>query len=87
MKIINESELKQLLIDSETLRRLESAGVDNWNGYDDAIWNHYGDFDNSLEDWEDECLPDLLKEFKDLVPSDFTITFTEPFYKNYLEYL
>lgn len=86
MKIIQENDLKRLLIDSETLRRLEELGVDNWDGYDMSIWNRYEDFDKDIEDWETEDLPNLVNEFQDLVPSDFTITFTEPFYKNYLEW-
>lgn len=86
MKLIQDDDLKRLLIDSETLRRLEAMGVDNWVGYEMAIWNDYGNFSNSLKDWEDVCLPNLLEEFSDFTPSDFTITFTEPFYKNYLEW-
>lgn len=85
MKLIDEIKLKHLLIDSEKLRRLEILGVDNWSGYDFAIWGTYEDFDKSLEDWEDEDLPNILEKYQDSSDS-YVITFTEPFYKNYLEY-
>ena len=37
MKLISEEELAQLIIDSWTLACLEEAGVDNWEGYDEAF--------------------------------------------------
>lgn len=37
MKLISESELKQLLFDSERLRRLEVGGVDNWDWYYESL--------------------------------------------------
>ncbi len=35
---ISKEEYIQLRTDSEKLSRLESAGVDNWTWYDDAIF-------------------------------------------------
>lgn len=34
---INKTEYDQLLKDSKMLECLEAAGVDNWEGYDDAL--------------------------------------------------
>jgi hypothetical protein len=34
---IGKEEYKHLLEDSDTLSALEEAGVDNWEGYDDAM--------------------------------------------------
>jgi len=34
---ISKEEYKHLLEDSDTLSALEEAGVDNWEGYDDAM--------------------------------------------------
>lgn len=35
---ITEAEYNQLLEDSEWLSCLEEAGVDNWEGYDEALY-------------------------------------------------
>ena len=37
MKLIDEKELAQLIMDSAKLACLESAGVDNWEGWDEAF--------------------------------------------------
>lgn len=37
MITIRASEYYQLIADNEKLTALESAGVDNWEGYDDAM--------------------------------------------------
>ena len=37
MKLIEEKELAQLIEDSYRLSCLEEAGVDNWEGYDEAF--------------------------------------------------
>lgn len=60
MKLISEKELRELLIDSERLRRLESGGVDNWDWYYEAL-NEDGD----LEDWKEINLPNLLNKYND----------------------
>ncbi len=36
---ITVEELKELLKDQRTLRALEAAGVDNWEGYEIALEN------------------------------------------------
>lgn len=35
--MVETSELKQLREDSDKLKKLEAAGVDNWDGYDEAL--------------------------------------------------
>jgi len=34
---IDENEYKQLIEDQKLLRALEEMGVDNWEGYEDAV--------------------------------------------------
>lgn len=43
MVTIPKSEYDQLVRDSDWLGCLEAAGVDNWDGYSDAIAIHNGD--------------------------------------------
>lgn len=40
---ITQKEYDDLLDDSRKLRCLENAGVDNWDGYDWAMEEFYGD--------------------------------------------
>lgn len=69
MKIIDEYELRKLLIDSERLRRLEAAGVDNWIGYSLAM---DGDIDNpSIWKWIDGYLDDILENYNNYQPKEF----------------
>lgn len=65
MKLISESELYQLLKDSERLRRLDSLGVDNWEGYDLAL-SENDDFGKDYRDWVDIDLEGLLDEYESL---------------------
>lgn len=64
MKLIRESELKQLLKDSERLRRLESFGVE-WSGYELALFDSE-EFDKSYDDWVDIDLDGLVDEYESL---------------------
>lgn len=41
--IINENELKDLLKESQLLNALQSGGVDNWQGYDESIYQYETD--------------------------------------------
>lgn len=67
MKLIEESELRNLLMDSERLRRLDSMGVDNW--YGEALFNN-PECEGTLEDWEEKELPNLLENYKDYQPKE-----------------
>ena len=42
-RIINEYELGQLLERSHALKLLDASGVDNWEGYSDALFNPEND--------------------------------------------
>lgn len=43
MKLIRKNELAELLRDSLKLRCLEAAGVDNWEWYDEAMYDYEAD--------------------------------------------
>jgi hypothetical protein len=43
------SEYNRLKIDAEKLHALERAGVDNWEGYDQAMRKFYNDDDEGGE--------------------------------------
>lgn len=47
---ISKKEYKFLLEESRFLACLESAGVDNWSGYDDAILMCYGEGSDDGDD-------------------------------------
>lgn len=65
MKLINESKLRSLLIDSELLRRLDIMGVDNWVWYGDALFNN-PKCEGTLEDWEEHSLPSIVDNYESL---------------------
>lgn len=69
MKLISEKELRELLKASEKLYRLEVWGVDNWEGYGEALTNP--EFDNDLIDWEKEDLDSLVAEYPDHTITEF----------------
>ena len=78
MKLISESELRELLIASERLARLDAYGVnESWDRYKDAMDESYAtdifspDFGKSFEDWIEIDLDDLLKEYPDYNISEF----------------
>lgn len=50
---ISEEEYKELIRDSKTLEMLKDYGVDNWDGYEDAI-NDNEDYINDFDDILDE---------------------------------
>ena len=64
MKLISERELRNLLFESEQLRRLENAGVDNWMWYGEAMDERLEKDGIDLETWEDEVLPKLLDKYE-----------------------
>lgn len=69
MKLISNSELKQLLASSEKLRRLEEAGVDNWINYDEALFNNSNYKENFLT-WRKTELDKLVMEYPDFSLTD-----------------
>lgn len=68
MKLISERELRNLLLESEQLRRLEAGGVDNWMNYYEALNNSFED-EETLEDWEEKHLDNIINNYP-----DYTIT-------------
>lgn len=65
MKLIDESKLRSLLIDSELLRRLNIMGVNNWDWYGDALFNN-PECEGTLEDWEEHSLPSIVDNYESL---------------------
>ena len=73
-KLIEESELKRLLADSELLARLDAAGVDNWIGYGEALSENI-DYGKPYEDWLEIDLDDLVKKYQDYTIIDDNYNF------------
>lgn len=65
MKLINASELAELLADSECLRRLESGGVNNWDWYYESL-----NTPDPYEDWLNEDLDVLMDKYKNYNPKE-----------------
>lgn len=68
MKLIEDSKLRDLLIQSEILRRLECMGVDNWNWYEEALFRNS---EGSIKDWEETKLSKIMEEYRDYYPKEF----------------
>lgn len=68
MKLIEDSKLRDLLIQSEILRRLECMGVDNWNWYGEALFRNS---EESIEDWEETKLSKIMEEYRNYYPKEF----------------
>lgn len=68
MKLIEDSKLRDLLIQSEILRRLECMGVDNWNWYEEALFRNS---EESIKDWEETKLSKIMEEYRDYYPKEF----------------
>lgn len=66
MKLIEEEELAQLLLDSAELHALEAGGVDNWDGYDYVMsFTEFPEFKNkSVNDYCDQTDEELIKNYK-----------------------
>lgn len=69
MKLIEDSKLRDLLIQSEILRRLECMGVDNWNWYEEALFRNSEE--ESIKDWEETKLSKIMEEYRDYYPKEF----------------
>lgn len=70
-KLIEESELRSLLLESEILRRLDSMGVDNWIWYGEALFRN-PECKGTIEDWEEEDLPNIINKYKSFESDDCT---------------
>lgn len=73
-KLIEESELKRLLADSELLARLNWADVENWIGYDVAIDENM-EYGKPFKDWLEIDLDNLVKEYQDYTIIDDNYNF------------
>ncbi len=56
---ITEDEYIRLKVDSETLRRLEVGGVDNWEWYGESLNQ---DDEESIEEFEEKLIVSLDKD-------------------------
>ena len=81
---ISEEEYRELLKDSKTLEVLREYGVDNWDGYEDAI-SENEDYINDCDDILDE-MPirigydinlEWIKKIEELRLSNEIVTFTK----------
>lgn len=64
MKLIEEEELAQLLLDSAELHALEEGGVDNWEGYDYSF-SEYCDNGKYYRELSDMTTKEIVKNYKD----------------------
>ena len=81
---ISEEEYRELLKDSKTLEVLREYGVDNWDGYEDAISeneDYIKDFDDILDEEPIRVGYDIniewIKKIEELRLSNEIVTFTK----------
>lgn len=66
MKLIDEKELAQLLLDRAQLNALELGGVDNWNGYDEAfVIDRDENGDYSYRELREKSIEEITKDYED----------------------
>ena len=65
MKLIEEKELAQLIKDSYRLGCLEEAGVDNWEGYDEAFNPDFSDTAQQYMELREMSTEEIVKDYKD----------------------
>ena len=66
MKLIDEKELSQLLLDRAQLNALEIGGVDNWNGYDEAfVIDRDENGDYSYRELREKSIEEITKDYED----------------------
>ena len=81
---ISEEEYRELLKDSKTLEVLREYGVDNWDGYEDAI-SENEDYINDCDDILDlepiredyDINMEWIKKIEELRLSNEIVTFTK----------
>ena len=66
MKLIDEKELAQLLLDRAQLNALEIGGVDNWNSYDEAfVIDRDENGDYSYRELREKSIEEITKDYED----------------------
>ena len=66
MKLIDEKELAQLLLDRAQLNALEIGGVDNWEGYDEAfVIDRDENGDYSYRELREKSIEEITKDYED----------------------
>ena len=66
MKLIDEKELAQLLLDRAQLNALEIGGVDNWVGYDEAfVIDRDENGDYSYRELREKSIEEITKDYED----------------------
>lgn len=66
MKLIDEKELAQLLLDRAQLNALEIGGVDNWKGYDEAfVIDRDENGDYSYRELREKSIEEITKDYED----------------------
>ena len=64
MKLIEEKELASLISDSYRLACLEEAGVDNWEGYDEAFDTEISATAKDYEQLREMSDKEIVKDYK-----------------------
>lgn len=66
IKLIDEKELAQLLLDRAQLNALEIGGVDNWVGYDEAfVIDRDENGDYSYRELREKSIEEITKDYED----------------------
>lgn len=66
MKLIDEKELAQLLLDRAQLKALEIGGVDNWVDYDEAfVIDRDENGDYSYRELREKSIEEITKDYED----------------------
>ena len=64
MKLIEEKELASLILDSYILACLEEAGVDNWEGYDEAFDTEISETAEYYQQLDEMSVEEITKNYE-----------------------
>ena len=64
MKLITETELANLILDSYRLACLEDAGVDNWEGYDEAFDTEISETAEYYQQLDEMSVEEITKNYE-----------------------
>ena len=64
MKLIEEKELANLILDSYRLACLEGAGVDNWEGYDEAFDTEISETAEYYQQLDEMSVEEITKNYE-----------------------